>query len=127
MLKNNLCWAVWWDPQQGKMGEFDKDGIQVTEPRTGHCKEKIFERKKVTERRITEKNEIRRTTGNWENWKETVRHHGRTLQREYVHPCSNKTCSVGKILENCKEVEMRWNLGKVKSCGMQYGTRGGME
>ena len=62
-----------------------KDGIRVTEPRTGHCREKIFEREKVTERRIIERNEIIRNTRNWKNWRE--RRYGTadgTLPTEYV-------------------------------------------
>ena len=77
------------------MEEFEKDGIRVTEPRTdertdgradgrtggrtGYCREKMFEREKVTERRSIGRNEIIRTTGNWKNWRETVRDHGRNI------------------------------------------------
>ena len=69
-------------------------------------REKIFERKKVTETRIIERNEIR-TTGNKVD-------RGQRKENEWLCDVRetklewNKTCSVGKIWENDK---VRWKWG----------------
>ena len=47
--------------------------VRVMEPRTGHCKQNIFEQKRVTERRVIRRNEIRWTVWNWKNWRDGKR------------------------------------------------------
>ena len=56
-------------------------------------RENIFQREKVTER-IIGRNEIRRTTANWKNWRDTVRDRGRDIADRIYHERGQREESV---------------------------------
>ena len=89
------------------MENFEKDGIRITKPRTGHCRENIFERKKVTERRKWNKKS--QVTGRIRVGERRYGTTDGTLPTEYVKN-GKKTEERGEWKVRCK---VRWKWGGI--------------